>query len=922
MFYRVMSQSSQTSLLEEVSQWNADTCQEQMETVLPKLLCLYSEENSFMKIKVLKVLTNHFLPHIPLSDVEPKLFSKVLPGVREIVDDFIEELTSQGAELSSQNIELKTLLRNILQALVSIVECLGACIRQVISGDNALYLEAMHSLPFSVLHILKSTFQHCKNSEAVYGCKLQRVADLLQAVFKETYSLQKLFLEMIDRVVINPESSQQDVTDLIAVIHGVLEICTVIANMDHALQANTWKFVVKQSMKHRVYIEAQLNHRDIVKGLCDDLVFNFNACLQRSEQIQQSTNQQTTMTEQRIFTRTVKLCRFFANTLIHFIKEFKEYLGTCCKDLYDLYLQLHSKMPPSVTAPSMADAHMQELRGSVLVCAHPLLSELIGCLRFAEVVLSETRDISQECYLPHCLLLMGVMDMLPSQTEDVLEIWCSGSEDTEKPPRHGLFKAVFTALGACHVELALPVLLPGVMRNGNPLAYISLYEYVCTHLCAFITSLPAKHFGKLECCLLEAVLGTDVMSALLAVDSWCFLARYGSAELCAHHVNILTGLVERCPEQTWRGSCLFLLLRRLLFFMAPDHQAEFLVRLPPGEPASLPVWQHLSVRALASALQESATSELLTASTQQCWNSVSSPQQRSDLNTALSCLLHLCQDADLSPEDLEKSSLLPLVSQLWEITVATQVVAVHSVGQRACLLLALCAVLIQSLEDNIIIQIVNFLELLMSMKPAVCLKLAALDFLGTLGNKVIPPEHQSKVLNKLPALFSSMLADSHWMVHHRALQAFTQFAEETSHEFVVPLCLGTEEIKSQVVRYLNKETVSAQSTESQVQYLKQEQLVLEEWHTQSSVPVNVHQRAPSPSVEAPAKRARMEDTNADSESVQLALTQVLGEVECGLDRLSRLLQQRVPPDWLDERLQNLEAKILRLRASERFSCSQ
>lgn len=33
------------------------------------------------------------------------------------------------------------------------------------------------------------------------------------------------------------------------VIHTVLEICSVISNMDHALHANTWKFIIKYVFK-------------------------------------------------------------------------------------------------------------------------------------------------------------------------------------------------------------------------------------------------------------------------------------------------------------------------------------------------------------------------------------------------------------------------------------------------------------------------------------------------------------------------------------------------------------------------------------------------------------------------------------------------------------------------------------------------
>lgn len=41
-------------------------------------------------------------------------------------------------------------------------------------------------------------------------------------------------------------------------------------------------------MKHRAVIESRLKHKEIVTGLCEDILGSFQACLQLAEQMAQS----------------------------------------------------------------------------------------------------------------------------------------------------------------------------------------------------------------------------------------------------------------------------------------------------------------------------------------------------------------------------------------------------------------------------------------------------------------------------------------------------------------------------------------------------------------------------------------------------------------------------------------------------------
>lgn len=44
----------------------------------------------------------------------------------------------------------------------------------------------------------------------------------------------------------------------------------------------------RQSLKHQSVIKGQLNHKDIITSLCEDILFSFQSCLQLAEQMPQS----------------------------------------------------------------------------------------------------------------------------------------------------------------------------------------------------------------------------------------------------------------------------------------------------------------------------------------------------------------------------------------------------------------------------------------------------------------------------------------------------------------------------------------------------------------------------------------------------------------------------------------------------------
>ncbi|XP_022615242.1 uncharacterized protein C1orf112 homolog isoform X2 [Seriola dumerili] len=892
-----MSQTN-TSLLDEVMQWSQETCRQELKSVLPKLTSLQHKSESWDD-------------HIQL---EEECFSKILPKAVTVFESMMKEISDQVGGLSSQNTEPCALLRNILQAMMQIIDALSTCVRHVGSFNDAPDLDAIRSLPTCILKILRETFQHCKESEVVYCGRMSLVADLLQGLFKEAYSLQKGLLELLDRISLDSSASEEEVSDIVTVIHSLLDICSIISNLDIALHANTWKFLIKQSLKYQSLVEEHLHHGDISTSLCENLLASFHNCVELAEQIKHAALQEATQTpEYKLFQKTAKMCRFFANTLVHYIKEFKFFLTKYCSCFHKVYLQIISKFPPSLCAPTLTMALSEELNAAALVPMDALLLQLLPLRPFAEVVVQQELRLSPEHELPQCLLLVSVLGQLATQPEEVQQLWYTGSQFSEETPRLPLHKALFTSFRRCYSERKVPVLLPGVMMKGQAQVQVTLHHHICVQLCASVAGLPPVYFPVLERCLVDAVLQADTQTALLATDVWCFTARYGTAELCLHHVLLIAQLVKMCTTECYQLFHMGLLLKRMVFLMTQNHQMELVMHFPPSDVENLPVWRHVLVRALSQEARHRVETDIigLTQKALTDWqNGGYKLGQMDKVNVVLLSLLVVVQGQS-SPEEQCVLSATRIVTQLW-LRMSSDQVEKHPVLQCTLqLLLYLSAILVKNMETQVICQALLCVDALVSQKCADQLLLAALEFLASLGKIFVPPDSQSQILPRLSSLFGVLLADRSWLLHQHALEAFSHFAEVTNHEEVISQSLCVEETKTKVVNYLSKTVNVKEDVESRLQRLKMETPEIEQHNDKlENNKENVSNKQVAEVVsdlEPCPKRARQE-TSAEEEYSRYIQT-----AESALKALQALTEgeanMKAPPQWLQSRLQELQTLI-------------
>ncbi|CAH1272308.1 C1orf112 [Branchiostoma lanceolatum] len=852
------------------------------------------------------------------------VFDRCLTAISELLAQQSPTMSSQ----SSQGTMTKEGVTNHIQVLDELIGSLEQCVIHAVRTDQPRVLDS-HSLVATALHVIKETFSHCKDSHESYGKVFPLVSESLSCLFKKAYSLQKVLMGLIDKLQLPSDSSEEDVTDMVAVCQGFHTIGCTVSGVDASLLVTTWKFLAKQLTKHKEVLKNHVDMAPLVKTLCSEVRSNCKYCVELASK--DATDRQNGCGDQKSYTRTLKICRFFMQCLMCLVKDYNGYLGSCIKEIFQVILEMQSLLPPSLSAPPLSSAATEEMKATLLVGIEPMIQHLLDNRDFIQLVTARSNDFPSQHNFPLCLVQLMVMDLLPKCSDEQKDQWVSPKIYPEDEPRDSILVSLFNTLKKCYTELTLPVYLPGVMCNGMPQRDVSLYEHVCTHLCGFAASLPARHFPLLETCLLDNVLGTNLHCALAATDVWCFVARYGTAELCEQHVHLLTKLLCQLSNSC---SCqhlqLHLLLRRLVPLMAEPHQEKFVQTYPPAQHPSL--WVHLPPVVFVPKLRGRISAESVSYATPVCqkWLGLRGKTLGTlpELHLALSVLCNVYsasgRQTSPHPPPLQSSApVLHMVSRLWDVLSASGAGKHRVVEFVAVKLVELTGYLLGQLVPEDIIKVFSRVSQWLKTSPPQSVKLSITKLLSRAGKVTLPPSPQQNQLQELLAhLFSTLLQDNSWVVHHHALEAFSTFAEETPYESILPKCLQNENVKSRAMDFIKGVPFSSSDVPPwTAETIAQQQTRIDDFQEKrrSNISSRLEEMQSAASVESPeqpsAKRVKQDAhsptlTNGDSvhpaEEDYRTITDSLNK---DIGKLEEFSACKTPPEWYKKELKSLHQRL-------------
>ncbi|XP_071096600.1 FIGNL1-interacting regulator of recombination and mitosis-like [Haliotis cracherodii] len=898
---------SQAAFLEDVVSWDEKKCLENLDEALPKLVtCLHQVNDIEEEIGILKIICHSFLPCVKQHEAEKKIFSKIAGKTCKNFDKILDGIRSginQGTRRAAGEITQS------LEMAVEVVDCVESCVRGVSSSQ--LEVEHVHSLPGCTVHILAGSYTHCKDSGDLYKDLLGLLSEPLSSLFRKAHSLQMAFLNMFDRTTIAGEASDQDVQDLCQVCDGLFEVCQIVTALDMKVVVSLWKAVSKISSQYKHLLQGQLDMCRMIRHLCREVVTGYQYLFQLLPRVDEDGMVQS-QGDEKAFVKSLKILGFQVKILVILIKDFRDYLGQCEKEVFELILNIHRLLPPSLSAPKLQLTHLDQIRSQISVAVDPLLSSLTGNRHFRKCVTRRITDVPEDHLLPLLLVQTLILEMLPKLSGEDQDQWIHHTVYPEDTPVDNILQAVFYSIGKCYVELAVPVSLPGVIVPGKQQRDASLYEFVCTHLCGFIGSFPARHFAVLEEILFANSLSPNPYQASMAVDCWCFMARYGSAELCYQHVLLLVQMYQdltKSPHSHLATSRLSAVLHRLAKFLAPQHQQSLLKEFPPSENVQL--WSELPLVAMTTSMARDVMEELITRCTKSMHNWINTSEktlgQLDNVNVCVKCLAHLYS----SPSLVEKcvtpqlqSVVLEKVAHLWRTLAAASWDLRPALEALLAAMYRLSAQLVGFLQTPDILQILTVTQRLLVQPSSVLLRLEVVGFLQKCGAaKLAPSFEQSQTLHKLPEVFCPSLRDPHCIVQHRALQAFTSFAEETVHESVVPECLERDaSLQDKVVAFLNKvPSAPSGGKMDTVEYLR---LQLQMLNSSDALPWK--QGTITTLYEPTSKRPRTESDGGDEETQH---HKILKSLQTACTDVQTLLRGSKQPSWFVSTVQQTVAEL-------------
>ncbi|KAK2142952.1 hypothetical protein LSH36_892g00000 [Paralvinella palmiformis] len=851
---------SQESFLDDVTQWSPEECLQKIDDALPKIIVSFKLNEDYLVLfekalswmlgrfslalvtqqrilnsdgtdvsAALKIMCRYFLPICQLQQLECKIFSKVKDKIlntsTKLFNDVSEIVKNTVLSVDQMTVQIS----NVLQNYQEILDIVDEFVNSAKAAGDVVRLEQVHSLPSLVLQILSHSYSHCKlfvtfqDSSQIYGDLLPAVTEPLSALFKKAYAIQlKLVItsDSLDTVLrfiqtglsfdtlrANKSVKIQFTLRLTGYTHPSLfkfkiTDCSYSSNQTEQHASSQPQHMVKLMCQYKDGLLNQLEVDKMLSSLAEDMESSLNYHIQIINNSNQS--------DEKTFTKTIKVLGFQMKVLVAIVKEYECVLADCIADIISLMLNIQSTLPPSLKNRAMSDQHQTEIYKHLGVALEPLISYLIPNINFIVALTKVMKDDDISHWAAFGMILVLIIKLLPNYSDDTQTAWINPKLYPEDDFRNPILKAIFNTVPHCYVELCLPASLPTVMSKGQPQRNISLYHHLCTHLCVFVASLPAKHFPVLEDCLVENILSSNVHNTLLATDVWCFVVRYGSAELCLDHCLVLARLLQKMGSQESLQCChLVNMLKRLTKFLAPEHVECFISQFPVD--SNFLVYSAVVFSAFSNEQLQKLAGHLLASCITAVDSWIESPTHKvSDARKLTGVYRVLCnlyssrpvQDPDnRQHQTLIEHSIKCLLSLPCTVRIQHQYVQLLAAG-----VLEFLAYNIEQLDNTASYQIMSeVIDWLKCDNVEAVVRVTVAYFLCGLGKKYFPPDTvQIPILRILPRLFNILLADSDPLVQQVSLESFSQFAEETSHETIVRESLQCDDqIQIRVVSYLS-----------------------------------------------------------------------------------------------------------------------
>lgn len=754
--------------------------------VIPKaIISFHKALDHKEKVEVLMFLCNELMPNVSLLDLEVAFLCNVFPKVAELVDKIFLEI-DETLQLQGQSSTNKSeILHNLLMLLLKIMECIENCVKHIHETFSSINITQVHSLPVPVLLIVKSIFQHCKKSENAYGSLFEDVSQQLSNMFRKAFELQKDLMQLmnvkIENLTVN--SSEEDLQNITAVCHSLLDICDITEQIDANITHGIWKSLMRLIMTNKERIKNHLEMERIVLQLCSTLEIKLQTYeklfknKEQTEQCQQSVS---------LFSKVSKVLKFLIKLLMNFVQSFQGFLiFSSFKCILNLIFSILS-----LTSGTKLLTIGEDFKESLTIVVEPLLQILVLNKNFADLLTRFDQEVDPKNQFSRCYILANVVILLPTLSDVMFTYWVNPVNYPEDEPRISVFEALFQSFDACYVEISLPVWLPGTMCNGKPQRFVSFYEYVVSRLTASITGIPSEYFHIVERILLTNVLDRSLTCSLMAIDVWCFVARWASADLCYCHVKLF---LDWLSTISWKNNVakarLRVLVRRLLPLMATEHQELLLKNYSPLLGANVEIWSLVPLHKMIEPVREQVSQSLVPLLNSVLRKWLNKDLSNAELDKYLYCLQNIVSHSTTLEylRNDQKSELILLVVQLFDVFFDL----FHQIPQSCwSSFIGILNSILPLMQPNDFTKVLRMIAKTVVLFKNDVQNINIARFMCECGKRTFPIEQSESTL--ISEIFQNLVSSGSWLIHTEAFLALKRFAEVTPYTPVLEQCIPDE----------------------------------------------------------------------------------------------------------------------------------
>ncbi|XP_050684619.1 uncharacterized protein C1orf112 homolog isoform X2 [Leptidea sinapis] len=451
--------------------------------------------------------------------------------------------------LESTNLE-GVKLNTCLQDAIEILQMLSDFVKKILES-MVLTCANMKLFPTTVAKIILSVFNHCKDSEHMYGEHLNKVQQVLKDLFRTCHELQVIYLMALENHFTFNVTEVDELNILLETLDLNLKIGDVAQLLDIKTMAAQWKYYTSICDKYSKHL---LNRN--IYNKCSKLFANLIR-----------TNMRTALEveEEKIALRSIKVASFGIMILLKLTNTFKDDVNNDYEIIVCLLLDIviyDSSYLKLILEKSTEFINLVEK--NVSNAFESLLAHLLLENNFLKriIQLGSQTHTSDEEVLSKLMLVISVIKgvTLANKSQDCGDL------------RVNILKTLLNIIPNGHVwfNIGLEMTTHGNNKFG-------LFEHLLVNTLVYVSSFTTEEFSMVERILYETVLSCDSYSALFAANLWILLIRLCGKTILTNTLQCLIRIHHKLSQHNLFDSSpqkihMTHLLRGLFENVSPDQR--------------------------------------------------------------------------------------------------------------------------------------------------------------------------------------------------------------------------------------------------------------------------------------------------------------------------------------------------------------